>query len=321
MQRWNKTYAADEHEIKFQNFQANLQDMKERKMKAPSAEFAPNQFSDMSKEEFGRRLNKIQNSPKTTLNKACLAKGITAPLMDTTAIPASFDWRQHGKVTAVKDQGQCGSCWAFSTIGNIESQWAIGKNKLEQFSEQLLVDCSTGCAPEPPYGNVCNQGCDGGWQWNAFGDIVSWGGVMSEKAYPYTAVDGTCMFNKKSVVASIKNYTCLSDPNSFNGADENQMAAFLVSHGPISIAMDADFLMSYTSGVIDPVPNSACQGTQLDHALLIVGYGVDSTKTPKLPFWIVKNSWSADWGEKGYFRIIRGQGACGLNNAVSSSNI
>jgi len=210
------------------------------------------------------------------------------------------------------------------TIGNIESQWAIKGNKLTSFSEQLLVDCSHGCSNEPPYGNVCNQGCNGGWQWNAFGDIIAWGGVETEKEYPYTAVTGTCQMNNKLLTAKIANFTCLSNSSSSKGANEDQMAAYLVAHGPLSIAMDATPLQSYSSGILDPNswwdPTDTCATQQLDHALLLVGFGVeDSEIWGKTPYWIVKNSWGADWGESGYFRIIRGAGACGINNAVSSA--
>jgi len=221
-------------------------------------------------------------------------------------------------VTPVKDQGECGSCWAFSTIGNIESQWAIKGHSLTQFSEQMLVDCSHGCSDEPPYGAVCNQGCNGGWQWNAYSDIMVWGGVETETQYPYTGVDGTCKNNSRLFQAPIKNYTCLTTPKT-NGADEDQMAAFLVKNGPLAIAMDAGYLQDYSSGVIDPWFGWECDGSQLDHALLLVGFGVQSSEIfGDTPFWIIKNSWASSWGESGYFRIIRGKGACGLNNAVST---
>jgi len=181
----------------------------------------------------------------------------------------------------------------------------------------MLVDCSHGCSNEPPYGPVCNSGCDGGWQWNAYFDIMSWGGVVGETIYPYTGVDGVCKYKKTDLTASIKNYTCLTNPNT-NGANEDQMAAFLVANGPLAIALNADYLMDYSSGIVDPYFSWECDGTTLDHALLIVGFGVETSEIfGDTNFWIVKNSWNAYWGENGYFRIIRGYGTCGLNNAVS----
>jgi len=319
MHKYNKKYLPEEYEGRFANFRRHLEEIKLAKQYSPKANFDLNKFADLSKEEFARRLSHKKYTGEE-LNRSCLANGITAVRQDTSSLPTSWDWRTKGVVTPVKDQGQCGSCWAFSTIGNIESQWALHGKKLIQFSEQMLVDCSHGCANEPPYGNVCNQGCDGGWQWNAFGDVMTWGGVMLETAYPYTAVTGSCHMNKTGLYGHIKNYTCLSTPSSSKGADENQMAAFLISNGPISIALDASYLESYSDGIIDPWFGWECDATQLDHALLIVGYGVENSEIWGVtPYWIVKNSWGADWGENGYFRIVRGSGACGLNNAVSSA--
>jgi len=161
--------------------------------------------------------------------------------------------------------------------------------------------------------SVCNSGCGGGWMWNAMTDIMTWGGLESEDAYPYTGEDGTCQM-AGPYYAALKNYTCLSTPN---GADETTlMPTFLVNAGPLSIAMNADLLMDYSSGIVNPSSTDDCDPTSLDHALLLVGYGTDSTTGTS--YWIVKNSWNTSWGEAGYFRIARGTGACGLNNAVVS---
>jgi len=317
---YSKKYISIEEENRrFAIFTSNMKRYELKNRKTPSAKFGMNPFADQTLEEF--RSEKVpQKYGKEGLAQSCLSKGVT---FDEThyknlarAIPTSWDWRTKGVVSPVKDQGQCGSCWAFSTIGNIESQYALKGNKMTQFSEQLLVDCSQGCSNEPPYGIVCNQGCDGGWQWNAFTDIMYWGGVELETDYPYTGVDGTCALNKKKLTSPVKNYTCLTN-NKTASVDEGVMAAYLYANGPIAIALNADYVEGYTSGIIDPPNPQDCQGTSLDHAVLIVGYGVDSAS--KLPFWIVKNSWSASWGEQGYFRIVRGQGACGLNTAVLNS--
>jgi len=232
--------------------------------------------------------------------------------LSTEATPTSWDWRTHGVVNPVKNQGQCGSCWAFSTIGVIESKYAIKGNTLTSFSEQEIVDCSVGCSEEPPYGKVCNQGCNGGWQWNAFYDIIGWKGVELETEYPYTAQTGTCKRTQHTAEAPISNYTCLSTPQGAI-ADEDQMAAYLVANGPIAIAMDAGLLESYSSGIIVPTPGQ-CSQVQLDHAIIIVGFDTDATYGD---YWIVRNSWGAAWGEAGYFRITRGHNACGLAAAVS----
>jgi len=316
MKDHKRNYPTDaEYELRFSSFLKTLKRIEKAKKNSPGTNFGINEFSDYHEHELKHRVS--NKMPADQLAWSCLAKGVTAPIMDTSAVPTSWDWRSKGVVTEVKDQAQCGSCWAFSTIGNIESQYAIKTGQLTDFSEQLLVDCSQGCSVEYQYGPVCNQGCDGGWQWNAFFDVLNWGGVELESDYPYQGVDQSCQRTQHKVVAPIKNYTCLSQYNG-ESADEQQMAAYLYQYGPLSVALDASLLFSYTSGVINPTPDG-CETTELDHAVLAVGFGVDTTSN--LPYWIVKNSWGASWGEQGYFRMVRGTGACGINNAVSSAQM
>jgi len=318
MTKYNKVYAStSEYETRFENFKNSLVRIKHLQKSSPSASFGFTKFSDLSKEEFERTyVSQVKYDPKG-LAESCLANGVEAAKMDTTAVPTQFDWRTLGKVTPVKNQGECGSCWAFSTIGNIESQWAIKGNNLTQFSEQLLVDCSHGCCSELNQ-TVCNSGCEGGWQWNAYIDIEAWGGVELETAYPYTGVTGTCQ-KQGTMLAPIKNYTCLSAPNN---ADETQMTAFLVAHGPLAVALNADYVEDYEGGIIDPwFPTEECDPTSLDHAVLIVGYGAEASDFGTTPYWIVKNSWGSDWGENGYFRILRGGNTCGIAEAVSTVNM
>jgi len=156
-------------------------------------------------------------------------------------------------------------------------------------------------------------------------NIKEWGGVVSEASYPYTATDGKCKVTfpntnpKYNVTTPISGYTCISTPQA--AASEVTMAAYLYQNGPISIALNAGYLQSYDGGVIDPWFAAECPASGLDHAVLIVGYGTEKGTFGSTDFWIVKNSWSADWGEKGYFRIVRGKGACGLNTAVVSVNL
>jgi len=278
----------------------------------------------MSEEEFART-RKMKKVNSGALAASCLANGVTADLdFDLTNLPDSFDWRTKGAVTPVKDQGQCGSCWSFSTTGNIEGQYFLKTGTLVSFSEQLIVDCSTACCNVPGYGPVCNSGCNGGWQWTAFYDVVNWGGLETEAQYPYTSgggASGSCQKDNSKLMAKITNYTCLSNQNN-NGApaNEDQMAAFVQAKGPLAIAFDAGYLQSYSSGVIDPwFPSEECDPTALDHAVLIVGWGIQTGVWESTPYWIVKNSWGSDWGENGYFRIYRGGNVCGLANAVSSA--
>jgi len=154
-----------------------------------------------------------------------------------------------------------------------------------------------------------------------FFDVVNWGGIELESVYPYTATDGSCKLNNTLLNAKIANYSCLSNSNDDGKpVDEAQLAAYIQQHGPVSIALNADMLQDYGSGIVDPwFPDEECDPSSLDHALLVVGWGVESGIFGTTPYWIVKNSWGADWGEKGYFRIYRGSNICGLANAASCS--
>jgi len=326
MKTYNKQYSSrEEFETRFKIFVDNVQRIDQLNAQATTAKYNVTQFSDMTVEEFRSYPCGVDKLSELTPKRPGFKPNYADLKADLAAVaaPSSWDWTTNGAVTPVKDQGQCVSCWAFSTIGNIESQYAIknppSNGQVLQFAEQELVDCSQGCSDEYQYGPVCNQGCDGGWQWNAFFDVLSWKGVMRETDYPYTAEDGSCARDQTKTLSPIKNYTCLSQYNVTGGDSEDQMAAYLVQNGPISVALNADLLMSYDSGIINPSSDDDCDPTELDHALLIVGYDVDSTTNT--PYWIIKNSWADSWGEQGYFRIVRGKGACGLNNAVSSANM
>jgi len=315
VRKYNKPYANDpvEYARRQAVFNSNAADIRRRQLammrKGEQPWMGITMFSDMTAEEFAASGRVMPRKLKAVDARSCLANGVEADMsaLNISAAPDSWDWRTKGVVSPVQDQGQCGSCWTFSTIAAVESALAIKSGKLQKFSEQEVVDCSHGCVLEEGQ-QVCNQGCNGGWMWSALTDIISWVGEELETDYPYTAETGTCKRTSHTAYSPITNYTCLSGPKL---ANETEMAAFTAANGPLSIAMDAGILQSYTSGIITPAAGD-CSKTELDHAILIVGYGVEGTK----PFWIVRNSWGATWGEKGYFRIIRGKGACGLNAGV-----
>jgi len=312
LKKYNKHYEGAEYQTRQKIFQDNVREIAKHRAAALRSGDQPwqgiNEFTDMTRAEF-LQSGRVMKNKLSADAKSCLAHGVTADFSGLNAQdnPTSWDWRTKGVVNPIQNQGQCGSCWTFSTIAAIESALAIKSGKLQKLSEQEVVDCSHGCVLEDGQ-QVCNQGCNGGWMWSALTDIISWGGEELETVYPYTAETGTCKKTKANTIDPIANYTCLSGPNK---ANETNMASFLVANGPLSIAMDAGILQSYSSGIIDPTAGE-CSTTSLDHAILIVGYGVEGTK----PFWIVRNSWGTSWGEEGYFRIIRGKGACGLNAGV-----
>jgi len=287
----------------FATFAENVKTIKSLNAKYPGTKFNLNKFALLSKAEFKAkylsRFTPIRPSNVRTISGAPRSK---------IEIPDTFDWRDQGNVvTPVKDQGMCGSCWAFSTVANIEGQWALAGNSLTSLSEQNLVDCDHECTT---YENeqACDSGCDGGLPVNAYSYVIKNGGIDTEKAYPYDGYDRTCRFKKDSIGAKIFNW-------SFVSQNEDQIAAVLVSQGPLSVAVEADMWQFYWGGVF----YLPC-GTDLDHAVLVTGYGTETDIFfQKMPFWTVKNSWGEDWGSSGYIYVERGNGKCGINTYVTTS--
>jgi C1A family cysteine protease len=230
-------------------------------------------FMDLTTEEFKAKY----------LATSVPARPTSTKVLPTDNLAASVDWRTKGAVTGVKDQGQCGSCWSFSTTGSLEGLSFLSGKGLQSFSEQQLVDCST---------SQGNQGCNGGLMDYAFTYVQS-NGITTEDAYPYTATDGSCQTTGGDF--RIGGYTDVAQ------GDVNQLAA-AVNQQPVSIAVDANNWQMYSSGVF-----SDCE-TSLDHGVLLVGYDSEA--------WIVKNSWGEGWGESGYIRLARGN-TCGLANSAS----
>jgi len=260
-----------------------------------------NEFGDQTLEEFVATHNGFKNRANNYIRSQ---NGPKTPL-STVNLPTSVDWRTKNAVTPIKNQGQCGSCWAFSTTGSTEGAHAISTGKLVSLSEQQLVDCSQAEG---------NQGCEGGLMDQGFEYIINNKGISSESAYPYTAQDGTCMNPLPPVVATISSYTdiptkCTDSAGNPMVCDPDLQAA--VAAGPVSIAIEADQsgFQFYSGGVFsDPT----C-GLNLDHGVLVVGYGTDGGKN----MWIVKNSWGTSWGVNGYIEMIRGKDECGMNSLPS----
>nr|XP_034318848.1 cathepsin L1 [Crassostrea gigas] len=245
-----------------------------------------NEYGDMTNEEFARVMNGLIVHNKTSTN-------LFEPTMDPQDLPDSVDWRAKGYVTEIKNQGQCGSCWAFSTTGSLEGQHFKSTNKLVSLSEQNLMDCSK---------KQGNKGCQGGLMDNAFKYIEENKGIDTEQSYPYRAKNGKCHFKASDVGAT---ETSHKDIQEGSESDLQQAAATI---GPISVGIDASHssFQLYRSGVYN---EPRCSSKRLDHGVLVVGYGSEGSKD----YWIVKNSWGKSWGMEGYIQMSRNKkNQCGI---------
>ena len=280
----DKHYTDEESVLKFEIFKNNMQKIEKHNTDNDDWKMSINKFADLTSEEFKEMYINGYNKPNYGLRR----KQIKLDYFDD--LPSEIDWTLKGAVTEVKDQGQCGSCWAFSTTGSVEGAYFLSTGKLVSFSEQQLVDCA---------GSYGNQGCNGGLMEYGFKYIED-NGICAEQEYGYKAVDGKCV--KCTTITKIDSFVDITP----NNESALQIA---VSLQPISIAIEADQLMFqfYHSGVF----TSTC-GTNLDHGVLIVGYGTLNG----VDYWKVKNSWGATWGDKGYILLQRNvksaSGQCGL---------
>jgi len=289
--KYNKKYNKDDLVYRYNVFKTNMDFITATNKKNLSYTVGMNKFGDLPFHEFHAKYTGFNNIKRDFIRSK------NAPAHSHLSNPKSVDWRQKGAVTPVKDQGQCGSCWAFSATGSIEGAWVIAGKPQVSISEQQLVDCS---------GAQGNQGCNGGLMDYAFEYVIANKGLTTEALYPYKAVDGRCKSPLPKSAVTISSYTDVkvNDDTSLENA---------VAKGPVSVAIEADqpAFQFYTSGVFD----AAC-GDELDHGVLAVGYDTLNNKK----YWIVKNSWGGDWGAEGYIWMVRksGEGECGINMAASS---
>jgi C1A family cysteine protease len=276
---YNKQYNQNEIFTKYETFKYWVNFVARHNAANKTWEAGINEFSDLMPEEF----NKIYLRPLTVPAGTVFADPTSNPVAN------DVDWVAKGAVTPVKNQGQCGSCWSFSTTGAIEG-WTVAVNKksLPNLAEQQLVDC---CKIQ---GTV--MGCSGGWPWAAAGCAQKWGGMCAQGDYPYTARDGTCKT------------TCKVNPDTaikgvVQQKGEDQLVQGLNGQ-PVSICLDASGgFQSYKSGIFQ----GPC-GTQMNHAVLAVGY-TDQ-------YYVVKNSWGTSWGNKGFIWMARGKNVCGMSNVL-----
>lgn len=292
MEKHNKIYKSIEEKLhRFEIFRDNLKHIDERNNIISNYWLGLNEFADLSHDEFKKMYLglKVQNEKRSN------DEFIYSDFVD---LPKSVDWRKKGAVTDVKNQGSCGSCWAFSTVAAVEGINQIKTGNLTSLSEQELIDCDT----------KYNSGCNGGLMDYAFQFIVSQGGLHKEDDYPYLMEEGTCDEKRdESEVVTIDGY------HDVPANDELSLLKALANQ-PLSVAIEAsgrDFQF-YKGGVFD----GHC-GTALDHGVAAVGYG----STKGLDYIIVKNSWGAKWGEKGFIRMKRNigkaEGLCGIYKMAS----
>ncbi|PIA62994.1 hypothetical protein AQUCO_00200781v1 [Aquilegia coerulea] len=253
-----------------------------------------NEFADQTNEEFIASRNGFKKPSKLRPSSSSFR------YENVTAVPSSMDWRKKGAVTPVKNQGQCGSCWAFSAVAAMEGVTKLSTGKLISLSEQEIVDCDITSE---------DQGCGGGYMEDAFKFVQQNNGIATEATYPYKAVNANC--NKKeeaSHAAKITGYEVVP-------ANDEKALLKAVANQPISVSIDASgsAFQFYSSGVF----TGDC-GTDLDHGVTAVGYGTTSDGTK---YWLVKNSWGTEWGDHGYIKMERDidakEGLCGI--AMDSS--
>jgi len=314
--KFQKAYETEEQDLlRMSIFIENLIEI-ERWNANPSDTYtkAINQFGDLTPSEWKSHISRPV--PKWFQDRARETSSIADTILSSTSVADSVDWQtkdcgggEGSCLTPAKDQGQCGSCWAFSATGAMESLWAEANHELYSLSEQELVDCTR----DAPYNNI---GCDGGVTDYGFKYAIIKDGLCSEEEYPYRHKDGTC-HNCTTRYVPIQGWGGLGKPV---GESELKEALNAVT---VSGAVEADQVnfQFYHSGVI----TAAC-GTALDHGILVVGYGTDEDRGG-IDYWKIKNSWGASWGEEGYLRICRGcnangdAGQCGIYRSLSFPNL
>ena len=287
--KFNKKYdSIEEYEARLINFARNDEFIKEaNSRRGRSYKAGHNKFSDFHDEEYEAMLGLKQvNMPEIDL---------TINEVDISNLPESFDWRDEGMVTAVKDQGSCGSCWAFSATEAVESAWMINGGDETIMAPQQLVDCSWAEG---------NNGCNGGWYFWAY-DYLKGAKLQTESSYPYTARDGTCSYDESDGVTNVSSY------GQTRGTSDNLAR---LAQQPVNVAVAAgnNVFRNYSSGVI--TEDDGCPKA-IDHAIVAVGWGVENGTQ----YYIVRNSWGEGWGLDGYVQIATSDGyfgVCGINSYV-----
>lgn len=299
--RHNKQYENEEEEFRrFTIFTENSRHIEEHNQEHAQGRHTyrvgMNEYGDMEHQEFVQVMNGFKRNYGDSLAKPHATTFLTP---HNVKLPDNMDWRDHGYVTPVKNQGHCGSCWSFSTTGALEGQHRRKNGTLISLSEQNLVDCSG------PFGN---HGCNGGLMDQAFQYIKNNGGIDTEMSYPYQAQQERCRFIRADIGADDTGFQDIPQ------GDEQKLKEAVGTVGPVSVAIDASHrsFQFYESGIYyEPM----CSQTQLDHGVLVAGYGINEDD---IEYWLVKNSWGTTWGDQGYIKMARNRdNMCGIASSAS----
>jgi len=282
MSQYEKNYDMEAFFQRYSIFKENLNWIAENNAKNLTYTVGLNKFADLTSKEFAGKNGLIKSStPPLETAPSHLESKVGG------GYPNDFDWRTDGAVLIPRDQGQCGSCYAFSAVAAAESHWGIQRGMMYGLSEQELVDCSQ---------SEGNQGCVGGQPDNSLHYMIKHG-IAKKGIYPYTGSVGGCQSSLARSPVQIR---------AIQGLGLNNEAGMLaaVNIGPliIQVAAGEKVFQFYTGGVLD---DTAC-GTTIDHAVNVIGYGTASG----VPYWTVRNSWGTGWGESGYIRIVRNKNMC-----------
>jgi len=307
--KFNKKYdTTAEFDHAFDNFKVTLKRLAGYAAKGRKG-YGITKFADLSGEEF-RSLYLMPKGNAAMNVKEMKKKFAVHPAASThashkhkvAAPPATFNWVSKNATTPVKDQQQCGSCWAFSVTENFESMYYLKTGTLPVLGPQQLVDCD----PQ-------SQGCGGGWTYWAFEYLMTAGGQETEADYPYQAVNGDCAFSASKIAARLSNYTFATNPCESGACpvQDDLLRTQLVSVGPLSICVDAETWSDWTGP--EPMQSADCPGDAdyIDHCVQLVGYDWNQS------YWIVRNSWNTDWGQAGFIYLQTGGNTCGLGDVVT----
>jgi len=324
----NKIYASRaEEQARYLQFQSNLKFIEEHNLRynlgLQTFTVGVNAFADMHPEEFEQtRLMDLSSMPSIQREYKC-----SDNFQSSGSNPDSVDWTTTANpkntvaVTAVKNQGSCGSCWSFGAVASFEGQECLaGQQKCSTWkgaSEQQLVDCDA--STDSDLGNYYCSGCNGGWPSNAFYYIQVNGGIDSETSYPYTSgtsgKTGTCNYSSKNSVGRVTGCGSTASGN------EDDLADAIAEVGPIAIGIDASGLafQLYSGGIYT---SDRCSSTRLNHAVTAVGYGSAYTSSGNDEYFLIKNSWGTSWGMNGYIQIARNDGnMCGVATDASYPSV